>query len=67
MKLMSIFVCMRPVLGEGQWPSGRADVSEPGGPGFDPRLASRRSSLISIEHAELLRSILPRRCCAVPG
>ena len=41
-------------LVKGQWPSGRVDFSEPGG--SIPRLGSRRSSLISIEHAELLRS-----------
>ena len=26
---------MRGLLREGRWPRGRADVSEPGGPGFD--------------------------------
>jgi len=58
------------LLGEGRWPKGRADVSEPGGPGFDSssRLGSRRSSLISIEHAELLSSTLSSvLCCAVLG
>ena len=51
--------------GEGRWPRGRADVSEPGGPGSIPRLGSRRSSLISIEHAELLRSTPSLvLCCA---
>ena len=50
---------------EGRCPSGRADVSEPGGPGRIPRLGSRRSSLISIEHAELLRSTPSLvLCCA---
>ena len=38
-------------------PEGRVSI---------PRLGSRRSSLISIEHAELLL-VLPRWCCAVPG
>ena len=42
--------------GEGQWPSGRVEFSEPGGWGSILRLYSRRSLLISIEHAELLRS-----------
>ena len=36
----------------------------PEGRGSIPRLGSR-SSLISIEHAELLRSILPRWCSDV--
>ena len=50
---------------EGQWPSGRVEASEPGGPGFNSLLGSRRSSLISIEHAELLRSTpLLVLCCA---
>ena len=35
------------------------------GRGSIPRFGSRRSSLISIEHAELLRIVLPRWCCAV--
>ena len=33
---------------EGRWPRGRADVSEPGGPGFDVSAAAgRRSSALS--------------------
>ena len=48
---------------EGQWPSGRVDFSEPGGPGFDS--SSRQPQVISIEHAELLRSTpLLVLCCA---
>ena len=43
----------------------RADVSEPGGSGFDSSCRSRRSSLISIEHAKLLRSTPSLvLCCA---
>ena len=50
---------------EGRWPSGRAEALEPGGRGSIPRLGSRRSSLISIEHAELLRSTHSLvMCCA---
>ena len=50
---------------EGQWPSGRVEASEPGGPGFDSSLGSRRSSLVSIEHAELLRSTPSLVLCCV--
>ena len=50
---------------EGQWPSGRVDFSELWGRGSIPRLGSRRLLLISIEHAELLRSTPSLvLCCA---
>ena len=47
------------MVGEGPWLSGRANVSEPGRPGFDS--SSRQLQVvallfISIEHAELLHS-----------
>ena len=50
---------------EGRWPSGRVEFSEPGVRGSIPRLGSRRSSLISIEHAELLRSTPSLVLCCV--
>ena len=56
--------------GEGQWPSGSLVeprlLRNPEGPGSRSRLGSRRSSLISIGHAELLSSITPSLalCCA---
>ena len=50
-------------LGEGRWPNGRADVSEPRQPGFDS--SSRQPLVINIEHAELLRSTPSLvLCCA---
>ena len=33
---------------EGRWPSGRADVSEPGGPGFDS--SSRQPQVVAYQH-----------------
>ena len=33
---------------EGRWPSGRADVSEPGGPGFDS--SSRQPQVVAHQH-----------------
>ena len=51
--------------GEGQWSSGKSTSRNPEGRGSIPRLGSRRSSLISIEHAELLRSTPSLvLCCA---
>ena len=42
------------------WPSGRADFSESEGPEFESSSRQRRrSSLISIEHAELLVLAVP--------
>ena len=65
-------ICLRlpPVLfgyyREGRWPSGIELMSrDPEGRGSIPRLSSRRSLLISIEHAELLRSTPSLvLCCA---
>ena len=34
--------------GEGQWPSGRVDFSEPGGPGFD--FLSRQPQAVAHQH-----------------
>ena len=34
--------------GEGRWPRGRADVSEPGGPGFDS--SSRQPQVVAHQH-----------------
>ena len=36
------------VLGRGRWPRGRADVSEPGGPGFDS--SSRQPQVVAHQH-----------------
>ena len=36
------------VLGEGQWPGGKADVSEPGGPGFDS--SSRQPQVVAHQY-----------------
>ena len=50
-----------------RWPSGRADVSEPEEPGSKTRLGSRRSLLISIEHAEYCVVVCAHSlvlCCA---
>ena len=50
---------------EGRWPRGRIMALEPGGRGSIPCLGSLRSSLISIELAELLRSIPSLVPCCV--
>ena len=36
------------ITGEGRWPRGRADVSEPGGPGFDS--SSRQPQVVAHQH-----------------
>ena len=35
-------------MGEGQWPSGRVEASEPGGPGFDS--SSRQPQVVAQQH-----------------
>ena len=56
------------ILGRGDGLEVEPMSRNPESRGSIPPLGSRRSLLISIEHAELLRSrLLPRWCCAVPG
>ena len=35
---------------EEQWPSGKGDVSEPGGPGFDSSIRSRQPQVVAHQH-----------------